>query len=127
MKTRFKGFAAALLLAASQLPVHAEDKPAATAAPSAAAPADAKPGDAKPAVVPRPSIAPKSTGPKSTEPKSTEPKSTDKATEAAPGTSREPAPRRHRRIRRYASWQTFPIYLPHLSRHRIVWNRVHWF
>jgi hypothetical protein len=103
----FRGFAAALLLAASCLPVHAEDAPAATTTPSAAAPSE------KPAVVPRPSIAPKAT-----------------ATDAAPATSSE-APRRHRRAayryRHYAYWQPFPIYFPHLYRHRIVWNRSPWF
>jgi hypothetical protein len=106
----FKGFAAALLLAASCLPVHAEDAPAATTPPSAAAPSDAKP-----AAVPRPSIAPKAT---------------DEATDAAPATSSE-APRRHRRAgyryRHYAYWQPFPIYFPHLYRHHIVWNRYPWF
>ena len=109
MTNAFKGFAAAaLLFAASQLPVHAEDAPAATTAPAATQ----APGEAKPAVVQRPSIAPK-------------------ATEAAPDVSSESAPRRQRRTarpyRRYAYWQPFPIYFPHVYHRRLVWNRVPWF
>ena len=95
----FRGFAAALLLAASCLPVHAEDAP----------------GDAKPAVVPRPSIAPQAT---------------DRAKDATPAATSD-VPRRHRRAayryRHYAYWQPFPIYLPHLYRHHIVWSRHRWF
>lgn len=104
----FRGFAAALLLAASCLPVHAEDAPAATTPPPAA------PGDAKPAVVPRPSIAPQAT---------------DRAKDATPAATSD-VPRRHRaayRTRRYAYWEPFPIYFPHLYRHHIVWSRHRWF
>jgi hypothetical protein len=117
MTTAFKSFAAAaVLLAASQLPVHAEDAPAATTAPAAtqgtnqgtAAPAD----NSKPALVPRPSIAPKTT-------------------EAAPEAAGDASQRRHRRTarhyRRYANWEPFPIYFPHVYHHRLVWNRMRWF
>src|SRR5215813_4187067 len=87
MKTCFKGFAAtALLLAITALSAAAEDAPAA----ASPAPTQAAPADAKPTSVPRPSIAPR-------------------ATEAAPETTSEPGPRRHRRYarhhhRRYAFW-----------------------
>jgi hypothetical protein len=115
MKMHIAGFAAAaLLLATTSLPGHAEDAPAAGTPPAQAAPAQTTPTDAKPAAVPRPSIAPK-------------------ATEAAPSdATAEPAPRQHRRharyhYRRYAYWEPFPIYFPHLYRSRIVWNRVPWF
>ena len=112
MKACFKALAAAaaVLLAASQLTAHAEDAPAATPT----APGATTPNDAKPPVVTRPTIAPK-------------------ATEAAtPDATAEPSPRRLRRYghyhdRRYAHWQPFPIYFPHLYRHRIVWNRMPWF
>jgi hypothetical protein len=109
MKTHFAGLAvAALLVVAPALPGHAEDaKPAAPAATSTAPP---------PASVPRPSIVPKSAEPSS------------------PQADAEPAatPRRHRHYahryyRRYAYWEPFPVYLPHLYRHRIYWSRVPWF
>jgi hypothetical protein len=109
MNSCFKGFAAAaVLVAAFSLPAHAED------APAAQTPVQAVPSEAKPApdVVPRPALVPK-------------------ATDATPDTASEPA-RRHRRYarhyyRRYAYWEPFPIYFPHLYRNHIVWNRISWF
>jgi uncharacterized membrane protein len=109
MKSQFAGIAlATLLVIGASLPGHAEDaaKPADTAAPAAKADA--------PASVPRPSIAPKTAEP------------------ASPPAAMEAAPRRHRRYaryhsRRYAYWEPFPVYLPHVHRHRIYWNRIPWF
>jgi hypothetical protein len=100
--------AAALLLAALNVPCRAED---AAAAPPAATQEATKPTD-----VPRPSITAKSSD------------------TAAPDAASEPAPRHRRhyahryyRYRHYAYWEPFPVYLPHLYRNRIVWNRVSWF
>lgn len=115
MRTCLTGIAAAaLLLAAASLPARAEDAaaPAATTA-TPPAPSTATPGDAKPAFAPRPAPVPN-------------------ATEAAPEATAAPPPRRHRHYarhsyRRYAYWEPFPVYLPHLYHHRIVWNRVRWF
>jgi hypothetical protein len=114
MTTHVSGIAvAALLLAASALPGHAEEPAAApAAAPETTTPA-AQPSE-PPVSVPRPSIVPKTAEP------------------AAPQTSSGPAPRptrryAHRHDRRYAYWEPFPIYLPHFYRHRIVWNRIRWF
>ena len=121
MNACFKGFAAAALLCATfSLPVYAEDAPAATASPAAststqAAPTQATPNEATPApsTVPRPALVPK-------------------ATDATTDATTEPAPRRHRHYaryhyRRYAYWEPFPIFFPHLYRSHIVWNRVRWF
>ncbi|MEO8321248.1 MAG: hypothetical protein ABJA75_21505 [Bradyrhizobium sp.] len=115
MKSQFAGIAlAAMLVVGTSLAGHTEDavKPADTAAPAAAVPAATK-ADA-PASVPRPSLAPKTA----------EPASSPAATEAPP--------RRHRRYarhhyQRYAYWEPFPVYLPHVHRHRVYWNRIPWF
>ena len=116
MKNYFMGFAAAAaLVAAMSLPAHAEDAPATATAPTQAAPAptQATPSEAKPATadVARPSRVPKA--------------------DAVPDASTE-APRPHRRYarhhyHRYAYWEPFPVYLPHLYHNRIIWNRVPWF
>ena len=108
MNSLFKGFAAAaVLVAAVNFPAHAED------APAAQAPTQAAPSEAKPADVPRPSLVPK-------------------ATDATPDATTDAAPRHHRRYarhhyRRYAYWEPFPVYFPHLSHNRIIWNRISWF
>jgi hypothetical protein len=108
MKKHFTGIAiAAALTIASSLAAHAED---------AVAPKDTAPAattNAAPASVPRPSIAPKST-------------------ESATTDTAEPAPRRHRRYvrqhyRRYAYWEPFPVYWPHIHRHHFYWSRISWF
>jgi hypothetical protein len=108
MKSHFTGLAvAALLVIAPALPGHAED----TAAP--AAPATANQTEPPPPSVPRPSLAPQTA----------EPASAPAAAEAT-----EPRHRRyaHRHWRRYAYWEPFPIYWPHLYRNRIHWNRIPW-
>src|ERR1700710_1452153 len=91
-----------LLVGATTLPGHAEDAAKAHPAPAAS------PTESAPASVARPSLAPQSAEPASA------PSAADRA------------PRRHRRYahrhKRYASWQPFPIYWPHLYRHRIHWN-----
>jgi hypothetical protein len=107
MKTPFTCIALAAMLAiGASFAAHAED--AAKPAEPAAAKADA------PVNVPRPSIAPKTAEPA-----------------AAPAPT-DATPRRHRRYarhhyRRYAYWEPFPVYLPHVHRHRIYWNRTPWF
>jgi len=112
--------AAAFLLTASNLAARAEDAvpaPAASQPAPAAAPADSAPGS-----VARPSIVPK-----------TNETAAKPDAGAKPLTDAEPAPRRHRRYahrhyRRYAYWEPFPIYFPHLTRrHGITWSRVPWF
>ena len=109
--------AAALLLAALNVPCRAEDAPA---APPAAAD-QATPGDTKstPTDVPRPSITAKSTD------KSTDTAAGDAASEPAPHHRRHYAHRYY--YRHYAYWEPFPIFFPHLYHNRIVWNRVSWF
>ena len=107
MKSHFSGIAlAAMLMVGASLPGHAEDaaKPAEPPATKADAPVN----------VPRPSLTPKTA----------EPASPPAATEAAPRRVRRSA--RHH-ARRYAYWEPFPVYLPHLHRHRIYWNRIPWF
>jgi hypothetical protein len=101
--------ACAWLVAANVLPACAED-----AAP-VASPAEPVASQAEPAVsVPRPSLVPKAAEP------------------AQPAASTDPSPRRSRYAarrhgRRYAAWEPFPVYWPHLYRHRIYWNRIPWF
>jgi hypothetical protein len=103
MRARSLGLAfAALLVLGRPVPGHAQD-----AASKPAAPTDA------PASVARPAIAPKTAEP-------------------APATTEEAKPRRHQRYarhhhRRYARWQPFPVYWPHVHRHHITWSRVPWF
>jgi hypothetical protein len=102
---------ATLLVLASGLAVRAED---AATSPATSSPPAASESQSPPVSVVRPSILPKA----SEQPPSRE-------VDAA-------APPRHRYVhrhhhRRYASyWAPFPIYLPHLYHHRIVWNRVPW-
>jgi hypothetical protein len=114
MRARSLGLAfAALLVLGRPVPGHAQDaasKP--TATPSTAQTPTAAPSDA-PASVPRPTIAPRTAEP-------------------APATTEEAKPRRHRRYarhhyQRYARWQPFPVYWPHLHRHGIYWSRRPWF
>jgi hypothetical protein len=120
MKSYFTGLAiAALLVTGLTLPGYAEDTaaPAATAAPQSEAP---------PASVPRPSIVPKTAAPASAPAasKTAEPDATSTADEQPQRTAR----RHHRRYGYYrtAYWEPFPIYWPHLYRHRIQWNRIPW-
>jgi hypothetical protein len=74
-----------------------------------------------PVSVARPSIVPKASE-----------KASEKAGEQPPSREADAAPPRHRHAnrrheRRYAAfWAPFPIYLPHLYRHRIVWSRLPW-
>jgi hypothetical protein len=109
MKSHFTGLAvAALLVIASPLPGHAED----AAAP--AAPAAANQTETPPVSVPRPSLAPKTAEPAAAAPEAAEPA--------------QPRHRRyaHRHWRRYAYWEPFPIFLPHLYHNRIHWYRIPW-
>ena len=116
MKTHFTGLAVvALLVIAPTVPGHAQDA-AASKAPAGTtttqAPA-ATQTEAPPPSVPRPSLAPKPAEP------------------VSPPATAEPAPRPHRRYarrhhRRYAYWEPFPVYWPHLYRHRIHWSRIPW-
>ncbi|MFT4115778.1 hypothetical protein [Bradyrhizobium sp.] len=115
MKMHALGIAAAtLFLTASALPARADDTPAATTA-APAEPAQATQPAQPPTSVPRPAIVPKSAEP------------------AAPQASSEPAPRTapkrtaQRHHRRYAYWQPFPVYWPHIYRSHVVWNRIPWF
>jgi hypothetical protein len=109
MKTHSIGIAVAtLFLTISTLPSRADD----TSTAPASAPAQAA---QPPESVPRPAIVPKTAEP------------------AAPQASIEPAPRAtprryaNRHHRRYADWQPFPVYWPHVYRSHIVWNRTPWF
>ncbi|THD62334.1 MAG: hypothetical protein E7813_20625 [Bradyrhizobium sp.] len=103
MKSYFAGVAiAALLVGGLALPGYAEDavKPA-PAAPQTEAP---------PPSVPRPSLVPKT---------------------AEPDAKTVPDERRHRRYahrhyRRYAYWEPFPIFWPHVDHNQIRWNRIPW-
>jgi uncharacterized membrane protein len=115
MRARSISLAFAALLAFGHMPSgHAEDAAAPKAVPAPApAPAPSAAPTEAPASVPRPSIVPKTAEP------------------ASPPAAAEPTPRRHRRYarhhsRRYAYWQPFPIYWPHLRRHGIYWNRIPW-
>ena len=113
MKSHLTGLAvAALLVIGPTLSGHAEDAaPRETAAPAAAQ------ADAPPSSVPRPSLAPKAAEPASPE-----------ATTDTPPSPRHFAHRHYRRYGYYhtAYWEPFPIYWPHLYRHRIHWNRIPW-
>jgi hypothetical protein len=108
MRSDFTALAIVTLLAVAPAAVgHAED-----AAPAQAAPAATQ--TQPPTSVPRPSIVPKTTEP------------------AAAPVADEAAPRRHRHYarrhyRRYAYWEPFPVYWPHLYHSRIHWNRIPWF
>jgi len=109
-------FAAAFLLTASSLAARAEDAAPAPAAPGAA------PAENAPANAARPSIVPKAND-----------AAAKPDASAKPQADAEPAPRRHRRYarrhyHRYAYWEPFPIYFPHLTRHHgIYWSRIPWF
>jgi hypothetical protein len=121
MRVRYLAISAATLMAmaAKELSARADDAaPATPAAPTATTAAPAATTDAPPVNVPRPSIVPK-TADKSAEPVA--PQASDDTT---------PRPRRHyahRRHLRYAYWEPFPVYWPHIYRSRIYWNRIPWF
>jgi len=109
MKTRSLGIAFAALLAIAPVRGSAQEaaSPAASAKPSSPASSPSEP----PASVPRPSIL----------------KTTEDAVPAA-----EDKPRKVRRTarkhhRRYAYWEPFPLYLPHIHSHHVSWRRLAWF
>jgi hypothetical protein len=112
MKTQFAGLAVvALLSVGPPLPGHAEET---TAAPTTTQTPAAPPTEAPPPSVPRPSLAPKAAEP------------------ASPAAAAEFATRHHRRYaqhhwRRYAYWEPFPVYWPHVYHNRLRWNRIPWF
>jgi hypothetical protein len=108
MKSPFAGLAVAVLLViAPTLPGHAED------ATTPAAPATANQTEPPPASVPRPSLAPKTA----------EPAPAPEAADSTPPRHRRHA---HRHWRRYAYWEPFPIFFPHLYHNRIRWYRIPW-
>jgi hypothetical protein len=109
--------AAAFLLTAPSFAAKAEDAPAPVASPAApaAAPADSPGNVARPSIVPKNDTAAKPDA------------------SVKPQADAEPSPRRHRRYahrryHRYAYWEPFPIYFPHLTRrHGVYWSRIPWF
>lgn len=132
MKTPLVGLAiATLLTVGSTLPGFAEDAPppADTPAATTAAPA-AAPTDATPGVAPRPSILYKRNDPKAAGPKADEPKTAEQpAADAPPPRHRRHYAHRHHHYwgnYRYAYWEPFPIFLPHLYHNRIHWSRIPW-
>jgi hypothetical protein len=109
---------ATLLLAATYAPSHGED---AVAPPPSVPPAESAPnsqtdmpssGAPRASPVPRPSIVRKIAD----------------TTPAQPTDAVRPY-RRHadRRYQRYAYWEPFPLYLPHLYHQRVSWSRIRWF
>ena len=120
MRVRYLAISTAALMAmaASELSARADDTaPAAPAAPAATTAAPAA-TDTPPVNVPRPSILPKTTD------KSAEPVAPQASDEATPRPHRHYA---HRRHLRYAYWEPFPVYWPHLYRSHIYWSRIPWF
>ncbi len=121
MKRHFStALAAALLVTAASLAAKAEDAapaPAATAAPAAT------PGDSAPASVARPSIAPKANDTAAKPDFEREAAGRCRACAATPSPLRAPS-----LPARYAYWEPFPIFFPHLTRHHgIYWSRMPWF
>jgi len=112
MKTRSLGIAFAALLAFAPVRGSAEDA-AAPAAPANSATPAAGPND-RPVSVPRPSIVPKTSD-------------AAPAPEASETTARKPRRYARKHYRRYAYWEPFPLYVPHLHRHSISWRRLAWF
>ena len=118
------GAAALMVMAATEFSARADDTApaAAPAAPAATTATPPAPADWPPVNVPRPSIVLQKadTG-------------ADKGAEPqAPQTSDEKPPRRHRHYAhrhhwRYAYWEPFPIYWPHLYHSHIYWSRISWF
>jgi hypothetical protein len=128
MRVRYLAISTAALMAvaATEFSARADDAAPATPAAPAATPATppattaAPPAttETPPVNVPRPSILPKAAD------KNAEPV----APQAGDGTP----PRRrhhyaHRRHWRYAYWEPFPVYWPHIYHSRIYWNRIPWF
>lgn len=119
MRVRYLAISTAALMAmaAGALSARADDTaPTPPAATTTAAPPATT--DAPPVTVPRPSIVPK-TADKGAEPQ-------------APQTTDDTPPRAHRHYARrhhwrYAAWEPFPVYWPHLYHSRIYWNRIPWF
>jgi hypothetical protein len=122
MRARYLAISTAALMAmaATEFSARADDTaPTTPAAPATTTATPSAATDAPPVNVPRPSIVPKSAD-KGTEP--TTPQTSEDTT---------PRPRRHyvrrHHWRRYAYWEPFPIYWPHLYRNHIYWNRIPWF
>jgi hypothetical protein len=130
MKTPLAGLAiAALLTVASTIPGFAEDAPK---TPPADAPAatTAAPADTTPGVAPRPSLLSRKNNPSAAGPKADEPKTAEQpAADAPPLQHRRHYAHRHHRYwgnYRYAYWEPFPIFFPHVYHNRIHWNRIPW-
>ena len=111
MKTRSLGIAFAALLACAPVRGFAQDAASPAAPANAASPAGSTGNP--PASVPRPAIVPK-----------TAEGAAPAATDAKPRKPRRYARKHHRR---YAYWEPFPLYIPHLHRHHISWRRLAWF
>ena len=109
MKTRSLGIAFAALLAFAPVRGSAQDATSPADSTNTASPATS-PSEV-PASVPRPSILPKT-------------EEAAPAVEAQPRKVRRYARKHHRR---YAYWEPFPLYIPHLHRHHISWHRMAWF
>jgi hypothetical protein len=123
MGVRYLAISAATLMAvvATELSARADDAaPGAPAATTAAPPAATT--DAPPVNVPRPSILPKTTD--KTAGQSTEPMPPQASDDSARRPRRHYARHRHWR---YAYWEPFPIYWPHIYHNRVYWNRIPWF
>jgi hypothetical protein len=124
MTIRYLAIGAAVLMAmaATELSARADDTAPAAPATTTAAPPPVAPTETPPVNVPRPSILPKTTE-KGAEPKGAQ----------MPQTSDDLTPRlrhhhyAHRRHWRYAYWEPFPIYWPHIYHSRVYWNRIPWF
>src|SRR6202000_604137 len=120
---------AALLTVGSTFPGFAEDAPktppADTPAATTAAPADTTPG-----VAPRPSLLSRKNNPSAAGPKADEPRTAEQpAADAPPLRHRRHYAHRHHRYwgnYRYAYWEPFPIFFPHIYHNRIHWNRDAW-
>ncbi len=116
MRVRYLAISTAALMAMAGTALSARADDTAPAAPAATTTAPAA-TDAPPVDVPRPSILPKTS---------------DKAAEpvAPQASDQPPRPHRHyahRRHLRYAYWEPFPIYWPHLYHSHVYWSRIPWF
>ncbi|WP_156927589.1 hypothetical protein [Bradyrhizobium sp. Tv2a-2] len=125
MRVRHLAISAAALMAmaASELSARADDTaPTTPAAPATTTGAPAATTETPPVNVPRPSILPKTTD-----------KTADQGTEPVTPQASDDSARRprhhyaHRRHWRYAYWEPFPIYWPHIYHSRVYWNRIPWF
>jgi hypothetical protein len=122
MRVRYLAISTAALMAvaATEFSARADDTaPATPATPPATTTAPPATTDTPPVNVPRPSILPKTTD------KSAEPVAPQAGDESAPRPHRHHYA--HRRHWRYAYWEPFPVYWPHIYHSRIYWNRIPWF